>query len=150
MKKDVRLYNVLFPVWLLLMVPRFWLVVIPGNILVDSLVLILGMKAMKLPDRRERFKRHIVPVVCFGFLADLLASGMMFALMALGWGGAYGDSLLLTVPGVVLAAVLIYGLNVKFTFRTWDNHQRKQMALIFAVATAPYTFLIPTRCIYGF
>lgn len=150
MKKDVRLYNVLFPFWLLLMIPRFWLVVIPGNILVDSLVLILGMKGMKLPDRREKFKRHLVPVVCFGFLADLLASGMMLAVMELGWGGTYGDSPLLTVPGVVLAAVLIYGLNVTFTFRTWDKPQRKKMALIFAVATAPYTFLIPVRWIYGF
>lgn len=39
MKKEVRLYNVLLPVWLLWIFPQVWLVILPGNLLIDCLVL---------------------------------------------------------------------------------------------------------------
>ena len=35
MKKEVRLYNVLFPIWLLWIFPQVWLVLLPGNLLID-------------------------------------------------------------------------------------------------------------------
>ena len=49
MKKDVTLYNVLFPLWMLLMFPVMWLIVLPGNFIIDSIVLIISMLIMKMP-----------------------------------------------------------------------------------------------------
>lgn len=40
MRKTVRLYNIILPVWLLWIFPQVWLVVLPGNLAVDTLVLL--------------------------------------------------------------------------------------------------------------
>lgn len=151
-KKDVRLYNVLFPVWMLVMLPSIWYIVIPGNFIIDSLVLILVMKVLKLENRFEFYQMHILPVFLLGFLADLLAAVPMW-LSVYFWedlGGPYGDSPLLTVPGVILGAALIWVFNYFISFRKCDPVLRKKLALTFAIATAPYTFLIPSGWLYGF
>ena len=62
MKKYVKLYNVLFPVWMLMTLPVIWWIVIPGNFVIDSLVLGIAMKVLKLEDRWEFYRRHIIPV----------------------------------------------------------------------------------------
>lgn len=149
-KKNVRLYNVLFPVWMLMSFPQAWLVTIPGNFLIDSLVLVIAMKVLKLENRREFYKKHIIQAFFLGFLADLLASVPMWGLMYLDVGGAYGDSLALTLPGVLLAAVLIFLFDYFVSFRDCEKGLRRKLALTYAIATAPYTFLIPSRWIYGF
>lgn len=149
-KKDVKLYNVLFPVWILLTLPQVWWVTIPGNFLIDSLVLVLAMKVLKMKNRMVFYKKHILPVFGFGFLADILAAVPMWLGMYLELGGAYGDSLQLTLPGVLLAAGLIFVFDYFISFRMCEKRLRLKLALTFAIATAPYTFLIPSRWIYGF
>lgn len=47
MKKEVRLYNVLFPIWLLWIFPQVWLVLLPGNLLIDCLVLTGALFVLK-------------------------------------------------------------------------------------------------------
>lgn len=149
-KKDVRLYNVLFPMWMLVTLPYVWYIVIPGNFIIDSLVLIIAMKVLKMEDRKAFYKKHILPVFGFGFLADILAAVPMWLGVYLELGGTYGDSPLLTVPGVILAAVLIFVFNYFISFRKCEKPLRKKLALTFAIATAPYTFLIPSSLLYGF
>jgi hypothetical protein len=148
MKKDVRLYNVLFPVWMLMTLPVIWWIVIPGNFLIDSLVLVIAMKVLRQENRKEFYKGHILPVFFFGFLADILASLPMWGMVMLDLGGIYGDSPLLTIPGVVLAGVLIYLFDYYVSFRKLEKPLRKKLALTFAIATAPYTYLIPSQWIY--
>lgn len=151
-KKDVRLYNVLFPVWMLVTLPYLWYLVIPGNFVIDSLVLIIAMKVLKMEERMTFYRKHILPVFCFGFLADILAAAAMWGSVFL-WEdlmGPYGDSPLLTVPGVLVAAALIYVFNYFISFRKCEKPLRRKLALTFAIATAPYTFLIPSRMLYGF
>lgn len=149
-KKDVKLYNVLFPVWILLSIPSLWWVTIPGNFLIDSLVLVIAMKALKLENRMEFYQKHIIPVFLLGFLADILAAALMWLGMYLNLGGTYGDSPALTIPGVLIAGVLIWVFNYFVSFRKCDKPLRKKLALVFAIATAPYTFLIPSSLLYGF
>lgn len=47
MKKEVRLYNVLFPIWLLWMFPQVWRFLLPDNLLVDCLVLTGALFALR-------------------------------------------------------------------------------------------------------
>ncbi|MBR2048993.1 MAG: hypothetical protein IKC09_07985 [Oscillospiraceae bacterium] len=148
MKKDVRVYNVLFPVWMLVTLPMIWWIVIPGNFIIDSLVLFLAAKRLKAEDPKGLYKRHILPVFLFGFLSDILAAIPMWGGVLLELGGIYGDSPLLTVPGVALAGGLIFVFNYFITFRKCEKPLRKKLSLILAVATAPYTFLIPSAWIY--
>lgn len=147
-KKNVRLYNVLFPVWMLVTLPVVWYLVIPGNFIIDSIVLLIAVKLLKIENPSKFYRRHIVPVFALGFLADLLAAAPMWLGVYLELGGAYGDSPLLTIPGVLIAAVLIYGFDYFLSFRKLEKPLRKRLALTFAIATAPYTFLIPSKWIY--
>jgi len=41
-KKDIKLYNILFPLWMLLLFPQAWLIVLPGNFIIDSLVFLIS------------------------------------------------------------------------------------------------------------
>ena len=149
-KKDIKLYNVLFPMWALFLLPESWLLAVPGNFLIDSLALYAAMRCFRVEYRLEFFKDHILKVFLYGFLADFVAAGVMWAAVLLfEVGGAMGDSLLLTVPGVVLAAGLIWVFNYCFTFRICEKPLRRKLALFFAIATAPYTFLVPSSLLYG-
>ena len=85
--KDVRLYNVLFPFWMLMLFPTVWLIVLPGNFLI------------------------------FGMLSDLVGAAYMLLLMMRFDVGNMGDELYLTLPAILLAAALIFLSNYYITFR---------------------------------
>lgn len=70
MKKDVKLYNVLFPLWLLLLFPRMWLIVLPGNFIIDSIVLLVTTSIMRIEGKWEFFKMFILKVYIFGICAE--------------------------------------------------------------------------------
>ena len=150
MKKETKLYNVLFPVWMLLIFPMSWIVIIPGNFLIDSLVLVISMFALRMAEKKTFYKKNILKVFIFGFLADLIAAGLMFLLHILfELGGPLADELILTVPGLLIAAGLIFVFNYFISFRKAEKGIRLKLALIFAIATAPYTFLIPSSWMYS-
>lgn len=146
-KNNVKLYNVLFPFWMLLLFPRVWLIILPGNFIIDSLVLLIGMAAWKIADKKQWYKKYILPIFGFGMLSDLVGAGYMLLMVVLEVG-RMGDEWYLTVPALVLSAILIFVLNYFVTFRKADKILRLKMALIFAVVTAPYTFLIPSSWLY--
>lgn len=149
MKKSTKLYNVIFPVWLIgIAVPWVWLVVIPGNFLIDSLVLLAGMYALKISAKKEFYKTHILKIYLFGMLSDFIGSLFMFVAMFLLDVGRMGDELYLTIPGVLLSAGMIFIFNYFITFKKIEYKERLKLSIIFAVVTAPYTFLIPTSWIY--
>ena len=150
MKKDVELYNVLFPVWFLMLIPLVWVVVLPGNFLIDSIVLLIAMKCLQIQERKTFYKRHILWIFGFGLLSDLVGSAFMFLTAYVLELGTYGDEIYLTIPAILIAAVCIFLLNYFVTFRKLDKAQAKKLALTYAIATAPYTFLIQSSWIYGF
>lgn len=147
-KKDVKLYNVLFPFWMLLLFPQMWLFVLPGNFIIDSAVLIISMFALKMNEKKQWYKRHIFKIFGFGLLADVIGSAYMFLLAMVFEVGRMGDELYLTLPAVFLSAILIFVFNYFVTFRKDDKTLRLKFSLIFAIATAPYTFLIPSSWLY--
>ena len=83
--KEVRLYNVLFPLWFLMIFPAAWLIVLPGNFLIDSLVLLISLRVLKIADRKSWYKRHILPIFGFGMLADVIGAAFLFLMMILGF-----------------------------------------------------------------
>lgn len=169
MKKQVRLYNVLFPIWtfyfppvIFSLVQYSWafrlivLAVLAGNFAIDSLVLCLAMKRQGLENKRQTWKRSIWKIWGIGFLCDfigaLLILGLYFLLndvLRVSWSLVlFPGTTLISLPGVVLAGVLIYLFNRKFAFTKCglDPAQVHKIALALAVFTAPYTMMIP---IYG-
>ena len=150
-KNGLKLYNVIFPFWMLIMFPYFWLVIFPANFIIDSLVLILGMFALKIQYKKDYYKKHIVKVFSFGMISDIIGSLYMLGIMyALSFFEVDVDieDLRLTVPAIILSAALIFILNYFVTFRKDERSERFKMSLIFATVTAPYTFLIPLSWMY--
>lgn len=148
MKKDTKLYNVLFPFWMLILFPQMWLVILPGNFIIDSIVLLVSMRFLGVENKKAFYKSNILKIFCFGLISDIVGSAFMFVTAFLLELGTMGDELYLTIPALLISAVCIYFLNYKITFRKLDKALRTRLALIFALVTAPYTFLIPTSWLY--
>ena len=148
--KSVKLYNVLFPVWFLMLLPQLWLIILPGNFLIDSLVLIISMYALKLTEKKTFYKQHILKIFLFGMLSDIIGAAYLFLMAFVFELGIMGDELYLTGPALLIAAGMIFVLNYFVTFKKEEKPLRLRLALTFAIVTAPYTFLIPSRWIYGF
>lgn len=58
-KKEIRLYNLLFPIWMFFIWPSvLWLILLPANFVIDSVVLLLAMYALRLENRLSLWKKH--------------------------------------------------------------------------------------------
>ena len=146
MKKNVTLYNVIFPFWMLYLFPVMWLIIIPSNFLIDSLVLIISMFALKMTDKKQFYKKHILKIFAFGMLSDIIGAAFMFLTVWLEIS-TMADEWYLLVPAIILSAGAIFLFNYFFTFKKEDKNIRLKLSLIFAIITAPYTFFIPTSWI---
>ena len=164
MKRSVKLYNVLLPIWILYFFPQVWLITLPGNLLIDCLVLLRTLAALKHTGKRAVLKKPWWTFWLLGFLADSIGAALLFGVWYLSllpepvgpWveGIIYDafvnpfrslPALLYTLAGVALAGVCIYFFD-KRAMRSCtqlDGRQRHIVALAMAVATAPWTFLIP-------
>lgn len=155
MKKKFKLYNFLAPFWMWAwLLPSMWVIILPGNFIIDSIVLIISMFALRIPDKIKTYWNRIFVVFGFGLLSDFLASAAMYAAMfitgKIGFHNVFslGDELYLTIPGLLIAMALIFVFNYYITFRKMPKSTRFKLALIFAVVTAPYTFLVPSSWLY--
>ena len=152
MKKDITLYNVIFPLWLLLKLsPIGWGLTIVGNFVIDSLALLLLMWIFKIADKKQFFKESIWKVYGFGLLADLFGSALLFVCILSEVRGFHmGDEWFITVPALLISAICIFLSNYFITFKHCDKKMRLWCSLTFAVATAPYTFLVQSSWIYQY
>ena len=173
MRKSVTLYNVIFPVWFLIFIPTVWIIVLPANFIIDSLVLLLIFHVFKLSDRKNLYAQTILKVWGFGFLADIIGAIILLLLSFLEsslsnaentsrWlydniTGPLGYNPFKSVYALIVmllviagTGALIYVFNYKVSFKRWpvEDLQRKKAALMMAVITAPYTMLIPASWLY--
>lgn len=146
--KNVKLYNVIFPMWMWFLVPTVWLISIPANFIIDSLVLLLGMGMLKMADKKMFYRKNILKIYLFGFLADFIGVAFLFLTVAVLDWSTMGDDLYLTIPALILSGACIFIFNYFISLRKYDKKTRRTLALLFAIATAPYTFLIPTGWLY--
>ena len=156
--KSYKLYNVLFPLWMLILLPATWLIVIPANFIIDSLVVILALRFWLKKPIKEIWKKSILKVFAFGFLSDFVGAGFLLAgLYASSWlefgtvfeeacnGATSFGGFLVLLFAVALSAICIYFADLKFAFKKLEIEisEKKKLALALAVLTAPYTFFVP-------
>ena len=159
MKREnaVRLYNVMFPIWLFFLFPSIvWLWLLPANFVIDSLVLLAAAAYGKYAEKKNLWKKSILRVWIIGFLADMAGALVVLAVNAIvvesfpgNWGLPPLEQLS-TLPGILVAGILIYVWNRKFSFRktNLEADQIHGLSLALAIVTAPYTMLIPTAWLY--
>lgn len=162
-KKEIKLYNVIFPIWILWIIPITWIIVLPANFIIDLLVVVLTMKFLKVSDIRENEKAVIARVWIMGFVADFIGTLAMFMAefgpeSSRWWSDnitypvSYSPfdtifSFLWVTACVMLTAFFIYLFNSKWCLKkaNLDAGQKKKVALSLAVFTAPYLFYLPTK-----
>jgi len=162
-KKEVTLYNILFPIWFLLVFPVTWIVVLPANFVIDSIVLLISVKLLKLANLKEVYKRTIVKVWLLGFASDFAGAGILFIgsnstskwdeyLYSLSWNPFDNwYALMYSAFAVCVSGLLIYIGNYKLSFNGVEIEKRKKriLALTLAIFTAPYIFFYPSSLING-
>lgn len=156
MKKPVRLNNILFPIWLFWLLPTYvWLIILPANFVIDSLVLVITMNVFRLENKLSVWKHSILKVWIIGFVSDFIGAAVIFGIMLVLDSVIprfntilFPGTTLISLPGVVLAGVLIYFLNRRFSFTKCELSaaQVHKFSLALAVFTAPYAMMIP---LYG-
>lgn len=162
MKKPLRLYNVMFPVYMLfllapLFAPGVWLLVLLVNFVVDSVVLLLAAWRCRCGPVLTVWRRSILRVWLLGFAADIAGALLITALLYV-LEGLLGVNIFfcwyaemaIALPGVALAGWLIYAMDKKWAFQNVEVacERLRKLALALAVFTAPYTMLIPTALVY--
>lgn len=159
---QIKIYNMIFPFWFLLIMPITWLIILPANFILDSLLLVIFMKIVKADNIIEEYKKSIVKVWIFGFLADIIGCIplIFMAFSEIGEGTYIYDSLrdgimmkpvsniysfMFTLVCVVISAILIYFFDYKITLKNTklSDIQKKKTAILMAVFTAPYLFFLP-------
>lgn len=158
MKKEMKLYNMIFPLWSFYIIPVYWIVILPANFIIDSIVFAAALAALKVPEKKAIYKKCILRVWLYGFLADIIGAGFLLILLAFQYIGnniAYNPlsspiAFAVTSLGVILAGICIYlfNFNKVLPLIELDDNKKKKIAGIIAVITAPYTMYIPTELFF--
>ena len=157
MKKE-KLYNIIFPVYMLWLMPPAFIVFAILNFIIDSAVILITKKVLKINDIFKKYKKTILKVWGYGFLADCIGAFFLFCTSEFAghldipirynidynpFGNIY--ALLITIIGIVISGVCIYIFNKKYSFKKIDitKREKKILAITMAIVTAPYLFLLP-------
>ncbi len=159
----MKVYNVIFPMWLLLFFPPVIFGTMIGNFLIDSLVIVLcyyvfSMK-QTIPMLGTFYKKSIWKVWIFGFLADIIGAAILFVCAIVEVFGLsyevtsaisynpFSEPLALAIVGLAMfvSTVCIFLFNYYLSFKNMleDKKLRMKVALTIALTTIPWTFLLP-------
>lgn len=162
---SVKLYNVLFPIWILIFFPQVLAIVIPGNLIVDAAVLLLALAVLGCREKGAVIRKCWWKVWLLGFAADLIgAAWMVLGWFVTSWVPSLDSSLgkilynpfghpaafLWTAAGVAIAGWFIFLLDRR-VFRSvpeLTSRQSTRLALTFAIVTAPWLFFLPLYSLY--
>ena len=162
MRKQTRLYNVILPIWLLILFPQLLVFIIPANLAIDCAVLFFTLLALGHAQKGAVVKQLWWKLWLLGFAADAVGVVWMF-LGLLGYipfGTAWEDTVshaahnpfhnpwafLWTLAGVALSGVCIYFFDRRAmkSCGLLTGREKHITALAMAIVTAPYLFFIPT------
>lgn len=165
--KEVRLYNAMFPIWLLILFPPFWIIAMIVNYIIDRLVLRHALRRLQIEDIKGKVKKAIWKTWIVGFTSDFVGGlGMVLtALLDFDYNTPFGKwwnenltnavtynpfesiyGVLWTTMCVIITSILIYFINKKWCLKKLEltDEQKKKVALALAIFTAPYLFYLPT------
>ncbi len=169
--RQIKLYNLIFPIWFLLFFPPVIFITLIGNFIIDSLVILVCFfvfKLVEIQNMKTFYKKSILKVWLFGFLSDIIGAAVLFIITV---GGDYLGlpyklksaidydpfshpiAAIITISAILLSSVFIYLFNYNITFKNLitEKKLRFKVALTIAIVTAPWTFLLPIEwTYYGF
>lgn len=162
---NTKVYNILFPLWFLIIFPITWIVILPVNFIIDSLVVLISLRILKVCDIKKIYIKTIIRVWLLGFASDIIGALLLLISQA-DLGRWWQEYIVIPVAynpfdnvyalgyvsiAVVVAGVCIYLFNRYIAFKDIDllDKYKKKIALALAIFTAPYVLLIPSALMYA-
>lgn len=153
--KNIKLYNVIFPLWAIFYVPPILYFALVGNFIIDGTVIFFTLLLNKVKLERIRLLIKITQAWCFGFLVDFLGTsiigGLFMNVRLINEYNPYKNfvSALLYLLIVLVCGLIIAVINYKlFKKDIVDERIRFRIGMAMGIITAPWTFLIPTPWFY--
>ncbi len=147
-KRDFRLYNIIFPFWILYFSPPFIIYAFLGNLIIDSIVILYTIRSKNIFITRKKLFLYILFAFIFGFIADFIGAFIIWLLsIKLNFisGFSLGDvkSFFVYILIIIFTGFLIYEFNYKYTRYIFvNNYHCRRIALRMGIITAPWLFLL--------
>lgn len=150
MKKDVKAYDLVFPLWFTLYLSPLAVIVLVANFIIDGVVIYLFTKILKVNLERKKWWQLLVSSWAQGLVADIIGVFYLFSVsgikgfkMYFVWGNSV--SVLLYFSAIAVSGICIFIFNYRLGLRYFGERKSAlQLGITMAVITSPYTFLIPT------
>lgn len=154
-KSTIKFYNLIFPIFIMILIPPYVLVAIVGNLIIDALIIttVLKMNGYYTKLDGRTIKISILKIFGLGFLADIIGITVLIVLYGffeptINYFYIWDNPISIIVHFIVigLTGVLIFYFN-KFIFKRLYINEIVvfRLALSMAIITAPWTFLIPAE-----
>lgn len=150
-----KVFNMGFHPTFFYLFPTLWLISLPFNFVIDSIVLLIGFKIFGKEKVWHNWKKSILLSWIFGYISDIVATflmlgfeyaaGSMFHTSVMSNPCGHPAKFLCTLFAVLVAGVLIYVFNAKVALRKTelDDKAKKKVALLMAIVTMPFPFFMP-------
>lgn len=153
--KNIKLYNLIFPLWAVFYIPPILYFALAGNFIIDGMVIWVTLFVNKVKLERIRLFIKISQAWCFGLLVDLLGTSVISVLsIYLRIISEYNPwdnflSAFLYILTVLICGLMIAVINYHlFQKEITDKKIRFRIAMAMGIITTPWTFLIPTTWFY--
>lgn len=162
--KNNKMYSIVFPIWSLLIYPIVWIAILPINVVIDTIVLLIGFKYLKINNAFEKYKKVIINVWLFGILSVIIGSlvllipfgnaGSVYSKISSGiiWSPYENVAYILSIVlAILISMILIYIFNYRVSFKKvgLERKKAKKLALLLAIFTAPWMLLCPINIVYN-
>lgn len=152
------LADIIFPVFMFYFFPPLLGLAAAANLIIDAIVFfaILGFFHIRMKNRLGT----LIGLWLLGLAADVTGSLLLcltlfanryFPQVSINYYNIYSSpvAVALILVAIAISGLVIYLLDRILLRRRLPIIQAKRMALVFAIATAPYTFLISTNWLIG-
>ncbi|WP_010630739.1 hypothetical protein [Sporolactobacillus vineae] len=152
------LADIIFPIFMLYFYPPLLGLAASANLIIDAVVFFATLRFFHITMKNRL--GTLIALWLLGLAADV--AGSLFLSLTLfvnnyipqvsiNYYTIYSSpaAVVLIVSAIILAGLIIYLLDRIYLRRRLPAVQAKRMALVFAIATAPYTFLISANWFIG-
>jgi hypothetical protein len=149
--REIKLYNVIFPLWAIFFFTPLILVPLIGNLIIDGLVIYLTLLFKKTKLEWNSLRTIILKAWGIGFGCDLVGFALLFVLSSNGKINDYNPfaSMLTTLAylfAIMVAGIMIFWFNYRVLMKEGIEWKVSlTVAITMGIVTAPWLFLIPTN-----
>lgn len=151
-EQNKRLYDLIFPFFMIGIFPPILFIVLPGNYIVDGLVIFIVLRLNKIKIQKAHWE-FLTKMWAIGLLVDL--AGMIALFLTVGDGPnsytIWNDSVTsLGFLVVVIGCGILIGRANYSVSKKYVSERRVSwyIGLSMGILTAPWTFLIPTSMVF--